>query len=101
MEGEETRFSTSSMSISSLNPLSNPTYSFQPRLFSSSVASGSKMSSSFYFKKDEKEDAKLASKISSSQVGDPFAEMIDETLTSAKKTERTNLEEANAINQKM
>ncbi|KAL7990642.1 hypothetical protein Chor_014072 [Crotalus horridus] len=101
LEGEETRFSTSSMSISSLNPLSNPTYSFQPRFFSSSVASSSKMSSSFYFKKDEKEDAKLASKISSSQVGDPFAEITDETLTSAKKTERTNLEEGNAINQKM
>lgn len=59
------------------------------------------MSSSFYFKKDEKEDAKLASKISSSQVGDPLAEMIDETLTSAKKPERTNLEERNAINQKI
>ncbi|KAG8135678.1 hypothetical protein E2320_008686 [Naja naja] len=101
LEGEETRFSTSSMSISSLNPLSNPTYSFQPRLFGSSVASSSKMSSSFYFKKDEKEEAKLASKISSSQVGDPFAEMIEETITSTKKTETKNLEEGNTINQKM
>ncbi|XP_013924978.1 PREDICTED: alpha-internexin [Thamnophis sirtalis] len=100
LEGEETRFSTSSMNISSLNPISNPTYSFQPRLFSSSVASSSKMSS-FYFKKDEKEEAKLASKISSSQVGDPFAEMIEETITSTKKTERTNLEEGSTDNQKM
>ncbi|XP_053167866.1 alpha-internexin [Hemicordylus capensis] len=101
LEGEETRFSTSSISISSLNPLSNPGYSFQPRLFSSSVVSSSKISPTLSFKKEEKEEAKLASKISSSQVGEAFAEMIEETITSTKKTERTNLEEGSITNQKM
>ncbi|XP_053245291.1 alpha-internexin [Podarcis raffonei] len=101
LEGEETRFSTSSISISSMNPPSNPTYSFQPRFFSSSMASSSKISPTFSFKKEEKEEAKLASKISSSQVGEAFAEMIEETITSTKKTERTNLEEGGAANQKV
>ncbi|XP_054839121.1 alpha-internexin [Eublepharis macularius] len=102
LEGEETRFSTSSISISSLNPTSNPSYSFQPRLFSSSMISSSKMSPTLSFKKEEKEEAtKLASKISSSQVGEAFAEMIEETLTSTKKTERTNLEEGSIAIQKM
>uniref|UniRef100_A0ACB8FAG1 Uncharacterized protein n=1 Tax=Sphaerodactylus townsendi TaxID=933632 RepID=A0ACB8FAG1_9SAUR len=100
LEGEETRFSTSSVSISPLNPLSNPSYSFQPRLYSSSVISSSKISPTLSFKKEEKEEAtKLASKISSSQVGEAFAEMIEETITSTKKTERTNLEEGNNANQ--
>ncbi|XP_062988660.1 alpha-internexin [Elgaria multicarinata webbii] len=101
LEGEETRFSTSSISISSLNPISNPIYSFQPRLFSSSVVSSSKISPTLSFKREEKEEAKLASKISSSQVGEAFAEMIEETITSTKKTERTNLEEGSIANQKM
>nr|XP_056705883.1 alpha-internexin [Euleptes europaea] len=102
LEGEETRFSTSSISISSLNPLSNPSYSFQPRLYSSSVTSSSKISPTLSFKKEEKEEAtKLASKISSSQVGEAFAEMIEETITSTKKTERTNLEEGSIANQKI
>ncbi|XP_061492103.1 alpha-internexin [Rhineura floridana] len=101
LEGEETRFSTSSISISSVNPPSNPIYSFQPRLFSSSVASSSKISSSLSFKKEEKEEAKLASKISSSQVGEAFAEMIEETITSTKKTEQTNLEEGSTANPQM
>ncbi|XP_044306224.1 alpha-internexin [Varanus komodoensis] len=101
LEGEETRFSTSGISISSLNLPSNPIYSFQPRLFSSSVVSSSKLSPTLSFKKEEKEEAKLASKISSSQVGEAFAEMIEETITSTKKTERTNLEEGSIANQKM
>ncbi|XP_077205714.1 alpha-internexin [Paroedura picta] len=102
LEGEETRFSTSSISISPLNPLSNPSYSFQPRLFSSSVISSSKISPTLSFKKEQKEEAtKLASKISSSQVGEAFAEMIEETITSTKKTERTNLEEESTANQKI
>ncbi|XP_066478181.1 alpha-internexin [Tiliqua scincoides] len=100
LEGEETRFSTSSISISSLNPLSNPGYSFQPRIYSSSVVSSSKISSTLPFKKEEKE-AKFASKISSGQVTEAFAEMIEETVTSTKKTEPTNLEESSIVNQKM
>uniref|UniRef100_A0A6J0TDK1 Alpha-internexin n=1 Tax=Pogona vitticeps TaxID=103695 RepID=A0A6J0TDK1_9SAUR len=95
LEGEETRFSTSGINISSLNPLSNPVYSFQPRLFSSSVVSSSKISPALSVKKEEKE-AKMASKVSSNQAGEAFAEMIEEYITSTKKIERTNLEEGNS-----
>ncbi|NXH77722.1 AINX protein, partial [Hydrobates tethys] len=37
LEGEETLFSTGSVGLSALDPLPNPTYSFQPRGFSSST----------------------------------------------------------------
>ncbi|NXV85654.1 AINX protein, partial [Calonectris borealis] len=37
LEGEETLFSTGSVGLSALNPLPNPTYSFQSRGFSSST----------------------------------------------------------------
>lgn len=96
MEGEETRFSTSSINISSLNPVSNPVYSFQPRFYSSSVVSSSKISPTLSIKKEEKEEAKMASKISSGPAGEAFAEMIEEYITSTKKIERTNLEEGNS-----
>ncbi|XP_060624299.2 alpha-internexin [Anolis sagrei] len=98
LEGEETRFSTSSINM---NPISNPIYSFQPRFFSSSVVSSSKMSSTLSSKKEEKEEARLASKMSSSQGGEAFAEVIEETITSTKKTERTNLEEGNMATPKI
>uniref|UniRef100_G1KD32 IF rod domain-containing protein n=2 Tax=Anolis carolinensis TaxID=28377 RepID=G1KD32_ANOCA len=101
LEGEETRFSTSSINISPMNPISNPIYSFQPRFFSSSVGSSSKMSSTLSCKKEEKEEAKLASKMSSNQGGEAFAEVIEETITSTKKTEITNLEERNVATPKM
>ncbi|KAF1669439.1 Alpha-internexin, partial [Pygoscelis papua] len=37
LEGEEILFSTGSVGLSALNPLPNPTYSFQPKVFSSST----------------------------------------------------------------
>ncbi|XP_061856786.1 alpha-internexin [Colius striatus] len=59
LEGEETLFSMGSSSLSTLNPLPNPTYSFQPRGFSSSVLS---------FKEEEQgEVIKVTSKISSTK----------------------------------
>ncbi|XP_009879838.1 PREDICTED: alpha-internexin [Charadrius vociferus] len=88
LEGEETLFSTGSSSLSTLNPLPNPTYSFQPRGFSSSTLS---------FKEEEQgEVIKVTSKISSSR-----AEMIEGTITSAKKRGRLNLHEGIIANAKM
>uniref|UniRef100_A0A8C0H2V3 Internexin neuronal intermediate filament protein alpha n=1 Tax=Chelonoidis abingdonii TaxID=106734 RepID=A0A8C0H2V3_CHEAB len=98
LEGEETRFTTGSISISARNPHSNPSYSFQPRVFSLPVATASKISPTLSFKKEEKEEA---SKVSSSQMRESFAEMIEETVMSTKKTEQSNLEEGNITNQKM
>ncbi|NXG77246.1 AINX protein, partial [Baryphthengus martii] len=37
LEGEETLFNMGSTSLSTVNPVSNPTYSFQPKGFSSST----------------------------------------------------------------
>lgn len=70
-------------------------------MYSSSVASSSKISPTLSFKKEEKEEAKFGSKFSSGQVAEAFAEMIETTVTSTKKTERTNLEEGSIVNQKM
>ncbi|CAN0181135.1 unnamed protein product [Bubo scandiacus] len=78
LEGEETLFSTGSVGLSALNPLPNPTYSLQPKGFSSSTLS---------FKEEEQGKViKVTSKVSSSR-----AEMIEGTITSAKKRGRLNL----------
>ncbi|XP_069719931.1 alpha-internexin [Phaenicophaeus curvirostris] len=88
LEGEETFFGMGSVSLSPLNPLPNPTYSFQPRGFSSSTLS---------FKKEEQgEVIKVTSKTSSSRV-----EMIKGNVTSAKKGGRLNLREGIVVNAKM
>ncbi|CAM4605852.1 unnamed protein product [Caretta caretta] len=64
LEGEETRFTTGSISISALNPHSNPSYSFQPRVFNLPVATVSKIYPTRFFKKEEKEEAsKVSSKV--------------------------------------
>ncbi|CAM5130216.1 unnamed protein product [Eretmochelys imbricata] len=64
LEGEETRFTTGSISISALNPHSNPSYSFQPRVFNLPVATVSKIYPTPFFKKEEKEEAsKVSSKV--------------------------------------
>ncbi|CAM5157693.1 unnamed protein product [Natator depressus] len=89
LEGEETRFTSGSISISALNPHSNPGYSFQPRVFNLPVATVSKIYPTQFFKKEEKEEAsKVSSKVLSSQMGETFAEMIEETVMSTKKTEQ-------------
>ncbi|KAM9232305.1 alpha-internexin [Leptosomus discolor] len=88
LEGEETLFNMGSVGVSALNPLPNPTYSSQPRGFSSSTLS---------FKEDEQgEVIKVTSKISCSR-----AEMIEGTITSAKKRGRLNLHEGIIANAKM
>ncbi|XP_074882398.1 alpha-internexin [Buteo buteo] len=88
LEGEENLFSMGSVGVSALNPLPNPTYSFQPRGFSSSTLS---------FKEEEQgEVIKVTSKISCSR-----AEMIEGTITSAKKRGRLNLHEGIVANAKM
>ncbi|KAM9012257.1 alpha-internexin [Ara ararauna] len=88
LEGEENLFSMGSVGLSELNPLPNPTYSFQPRGFSSSTLS---------FTEDKRgEVIKVTSKISSSR-----AEMIEGTITSAKKRGRLNLHKGIIANAKM
>jgi len=77
-----------SVGPTALNPLPNPAYSFQPRGFSSSALS---------FKREEQgEVIKVTAKISSSR-----AEMIEGTITSAKKRGRLNLPEGILVNAKM
>uniref|UniRef100_A0A8C3LD19 IF rod domain-containing protein n=1 Tax=Chrysolophus pictus TaxID=9089 RepID=A0A8C3LD19_CHRPC len=75
LEGEENLFSMGSVGLPAMNPLPNPTYSFQPR------------SSTPSFKKEEQREAvRATSKIPSGQAG-----MLDGTITTAKKTERFNV----------
>ncbi|XP_052655030.1 alpha-internexin [Harpia harpyja] len=88
LEGEENLFSMGSVGVSALNPLPNPTYSFQPRGFSSSTLS--------FKEEDQGEVIKVTSKISCSR-----AEMIEGTITSAKKRGRLNLHEGIVANAKM
>ncbi|XP_061228574.1 alpha-internexin [Neopsephotus bourkii] len=88
LEGEENLFSMGSVGLSELNPLPNPTYSFQPRGFSSSTLS--------FMEDKQGEVIKVTSKVSSSR-----AAMIERTITSAKKRGRLNLHEGIIANAKM
>uniref|UniRef100_A0A2K5DTV5 IF rod domain-containing protein n=1 Tax=Aotus nancymaae TaxID=37293 RepID=A0A2K5DTV5_AOTNA len=72
LEGEETRFSTSGLSISGLNPLPNPSYLLPPRILSSTTSKVS--SSGLSLKKQEEEASKVASK-QTSQIGENFEEI--------------------------
>eukprot|EP00076_Gallus_gallus_P022758 XP_015144218.1 alpha-internexin [Gallus gallus] len=75
LEGEENLFSMGSVGLPAMNPLPNPTYSFQPR------------SSTPSFKKEEQREAvRATSKIPSGQAG-----VLDGTITTAKRTERFNM----------
>ncbi|XP_027504148.1 alpha-internexin [Corapipo altera] len=88
LEGEETLFNMGSVGLPALNSLPNPTYSFEPRSFSSSTLS---------FKEEEQgEVIKVTSKISSSR-----AEVIEGTITSVKKRGRLNLHGGIIANAKM
>ncbi|XP_041874441.1 alpha-internexin, partial [Corvus kubaryi] len=88
LEGEENLFSMGSGGLPSLNSLPSPTYSFQPRSFSSSTLS---------FKEEEQgEVIKVTSKISSSR-----AEVVQGTITSVKKRGRLNLRGGILANAKM
>ncbi|KAK2530597.1 hypothetical protein Q9233_006158 [Columba guinea] len=84
LEGEENLFSMGSAGLSALNP----TYSFQPRGFSSSTLS--------FMEEEQGEVIKVTSKISTSR-----AEVFGGTITSAKKKGRLNLHEGIVANAKM
>ncbi|XP_025925463.1 alpha-internexin [Apteryx rowi] len=97
LEGEETYFSAGSVSLAALNPFPNPAYSFQPGVFSSSVAAGAKASPPLSIRKEEQEEIiKVASKISAGR-----AKVIEETITSTRKLERSDLCEGRITAAKM
>ncbi|KAM6183372.1 alpha-internexin [Erethizon dorsatum] len=106
LEGEETRFSTSGLSISGLNPLPNPSYLLPSRALSSTTSKVS--STGLSLKKEEEEEeeeeedeaSKGASK-KTSQVGESFEEILEETVISTKKTEKSSIEESTISSQKI
>ncbi|KAG8551624.1 hypothetical protein GDO81_004186 [Engystomops pustulosus] len=84
LEGEETRFSTSGMSIMPPNPLQS--YSYQPR---AQISSSSRITSSSASSRKDEADAgsKTTSKISTHR-GEAYEEIIEETVVSTKKIEK-------------
>nr|KAF6456489.1 internexin neuronal intermediate filament protein alpha [Rousettus aegyptiacus] len=103
LEGEETRFSTSGSSISGLNPLHNPGYLLPPRILSSTTSKVSSTGLSLK-KEEEEEEEEEASKVASkktSQIGESFEEIVEETVISTKKTEKSNIEESTISSQKI
>lgn len=98
LEGEETRFSTSGLSISGLNPLPNPSYLLPPRVLSSTTSKVS--STGLSLKKEEEEISKEASK-KTSQIEENFEEILEETVVSSKKIEKSSLEESSLSSQKI
>ncbi|ELR61963.1 Alpha-internexin, partial [Bos mutus] len=100
LEGEETRFSTSGLSISGLNPLPNPSYLLPPRILSSATSKGSATGLSLKKEEEEEEASKIASK-KTSQIGESFEEILEETVISTKKTEKSNIEETTISSQKI
>uniref|UniRef100_A0A8C5LGG9 Internexin neuronal intermediate filament protein, alpha n=1 Tax=Jaculus jaculus TaxID=51337 RepID=A0A8C5LGG9_JACJA len=102
LEGEETRFSTSTLSISGLNPVPNPSYLLPPRILSSTTSKVS--STGLSLKKEEEEEEEEASKVASkktSQIGESLEETLEETVISTKKTEKSNIEENTLSSQKI
>nr|XP_010969273.1 alpha-internexin [Camelus bactrianus] len=100
LEGEETRFSTSGLSISGLNPLPNPSYLLPPRILSSTTSKISSTGLSLKKEEEEEEASKVASK-KTSQIGESFEEILEETIISTKKTEKSNIEESTISSQKI
>ncbi|XP_011832924.1 PREDICTED: alpha-internexin, partial [Mandrillus leucophaeus] len=100
LEGEETRFSTSGLSISGLNPLPNPSYLLPPRILSSATSKVSSTGLSLKKEEEEEEASKVASK-KTSQIGESFEEILEETVISTKKTEKSNIEETTISSQKI
>nr|CAA36264.1 alpha-internexin [Rattus norvegicus] len=96
LEGEETRFSTSGLSISGLNPLPNPSYLLPPRILSSTTSKVSSAGLSLKKEEEEEEEEEGASKEvtkKTSKVGESFEETLEETVVSTKKTEKSTIEE--------
>ncbi|KAK2505595.1 hypothetical protein MC885_016088 [Smutsia gigantea] len=100
LEGEETRFSTSGLSISGLNPVPNPGYLLPPRILSSTTSKVSASGLSLKKEEEEEEASKVASK-KTSQIGESFEEILEETVISTKKTEKSNIEESTISSAKM
>uniref|UniRef100_A0A2K6SH98 Internexin neuronal intermediate filament protein alpha n=1 Tax=Saimiri boliviensis boliviensis TaxID=39432 RepID=A0A2K6SH98_SAIBB len=100
LEGEETRFSTSGLSISGLNPLPNPSYLLPSRILSSTTSKVSSTGLSLKKEEEEEEASKVASK-KTSQIGESFEEILEETVISTKKTEKSNIEETTISSQKI
>ncbi|XP_069467798.1 alpha-internexin [Ambystoma mexicanum] len=86
LEGEETRFTTGGISVSTQNPYSNPGYSFQSRAY---VSTPSKLSPTLIpVKKEERDEtSKLVSK-TPTHTGETFEEIIEETVVSSKKVDK-------------
>ncbi|KAM4032059.1 alpha-internexin [Anomaloglossus baeobatrachus] len=82
LEGEETRFSTSGISIMPPNPTQS--YSYQPRVHISS----SKISAST--RKDEADAGSKISSKTSTHRGETYEEIIEETVVSTKKIEKSD-----------
>ncbi|XP_073541435.1 alpha-internexin [Phyllobates terribilis] len=86
LEGEETRFSTSAISIMPPNP--SQSYSYQPRAH---ISSSSKITAST--RKDEADaSSKITSKTSTHR-GETYEEIIEETVVSTKKIEKSDQNE--------
>lgn len=102
LEGEETRFSTSGVSLSGLNPLPNPSYLLPPRILSSTTSKVS--STGLSLRKEEDEEEEGASKEvtkKTSKIGESFEETLEETVISTKKTEKSTTEENTSSSQKI
>lgn len=82
LEGEETRFSTSGISI--MPPNHSQSYSYQPRIHSSSSSRGTPAAS----KKDEADSASKTIPKSSARKGETYEEIIEETVVSTKIIEK-------------
>lgn len=101
LEGEETRFSTSGLSISGLNPPPNPAYLLPPRILSSTTSKVSSTGLSFKKEEEEEEEASKATSKKTSQIGESFEEILEETVISTKKTEKSIIEESTTSSQKI
>uniref|UniRef100_A0A2K6SLP3 IF rod domain-containing protein n=1 Tax=Saimiri boliviensis boliviensis TaxID=39432 RepID=A0A2K6SLP3_SAIBB len=100
LEGEETCFSTSGLSTSGLNPLPIPSYLLPSRILSSTNFKVSSTGLSLKKKEEEEAASKVASK-KTSEIGESFEEILEETVISTKKTEKSNIEETTISRQKM
>ncbi|CAH2322461.1 alpha-internexin [Pelobates cultripes] len=90
LEGEETRFSTTAMSITPPNPNPYPSYSYQSRVHSSSSSKVKPTITSF--KKEETDGASKVVSKTSTHTGETFEEIIEETV-STKRVDRPDQNE--------
>ncbi|KAM4702831.1 alpha-internexin [Rhinophrynus dorsalis] len=89
LEGEETRFSTSGISIMSSNPNPPLSYSYQSRVHSSSAPKAVAS-----HKREETDGVSKVISKSLSHVGETYEEIIEETVVSTKKVDKPDQSEA-------